>query len=199
MKKASMKKIGLVMGVSIIVALGFMAVKAAEGDMAKPGDMMKQGDMPKPGDMVKPVKECTMKDMQECTMKCMANCDKNMNDIPAAIASLDSAVRAMDAGNTADAKMEIEKVKKTLKDMLVTQKKCMEKMPTVNNACPITGKKIDMMNTPETLTALYKGKKVGFCCPACPSEWEKLPDAEKDAKLEARMFKVPEAKNMLVK
>ena len=193
MEKRRMTKIGLVLGVSIIVALGFMAVKAAESDI------MKQGDMTKPGDMVKPVKECTMKDMQECTMKCMANCDKNMNDIPAAIASLDNAVKAMDAGNTADAKMEIEKAKKTLKDMLVTQKKCMGKMPTVNDACPITGKKIDMMNTPDTLTTVYKGKKVGFCCPACPPEWEKLPDPEKDAKLEHRMFKVPEVKNMQVK
>jgi hypothetical protein len=193
MKKGRMTKNGLVLGVSIIVALGFIAVKATEHDMSKPGGMIKAGDMSKPA------KVCTMKDMQECTMKCMANCEKNMKDIPAAIASLDNAVKAIDAGNTAEAKMEIEKANKMLKDMLIAQKKCMEKMPTVNDACPITGKKIDMMNTPEKLTILYKGKKVGFCCPACPAEWEKLTDAEKDAKLEPRMFKAPEAQDMQVK
>jgi hypothetical protein len=191
MEKARMTKIGLVLGISIIVALGFMTVKAAEGDMAKPGDMMKQGDM------AKPVKECTMKDMQECTMKCMANCEKNMNDIPAAIASLDNAVKAMDAGNTADAKMEIEKAKKMLKDMLMTQKKCMGNMPTVNNACPITDAKIDMMNTPENLITMYKGQKVGFCCPNCPPAWEKLTDKEKNEKLEKVMFKMTEKEKMM--
>ena len=102
----------------------------------------------------------------------------------------------MDAGNTADAKMEIEKAKKILKEMQMAQKKCMEKMPTVNDRCPITGKKIDMMNTPENLTTLYKGKKVGFCCPACPPEWEKLTEQKKTPKLEKVMVKVPEAKNM---
>ena len=33
MKKARMIKIGLVLGIGVIVALGFMAVKAAESDM----------------------------------------------------------------------------------------------------------------------------------------------------------------------
>jgi len=178
MKNGRMARIGFVLGISVIVALGFMAVKAAEGDV------------------VKPVKECTMKDMHECAMKCTTNCEKSMKDVSGVMALLDGAVKAMDAGNTADAKKEIEKAKMMLKDLLTTQKKCMAKMPTINDGCPISGKKIDMMNTPENLTTLHKGKKVGFCCPACPPAWEKLTDAEKDAKLEKVMFKAPEAKKM---
>ena len=33
------------------------------------------------------------------------------------------------------------------------------------------------------VTAMYKGMKVGFCCQDCVEEWNKLSDAEKDAKL----------------
>jgi hypothetical protein len=178
MGKVRMAKIGFVLGIGIIVTLGFMAVKAAEGDTAKP------------------VKECTMKDMHECTMKCTMNCEKNIKDTSEVMVLLEGAINAMDAGNTADAKKDIEKAKMILKDLHMAQKKCMAKMPTVNDCCPISGKKIDMMNTPENLTALYKGKKVGFCCPACPPEWEKLTDKEKDEKLEKVMFKAPEAKKI---
>jgi hypothetical protein len=177
MEKARMTKIGFVLGIGIIVTLGFMVVKAADN-------------------MAKPVKECTMKDMHDCTMKCTMNCEKNMTDVSGAMALLDGAVKALDAGNTAEAKREIEKAKTLLKDMHMAQKKCMEKMPTVNDRCPISGKKIDMMNTPENLTTLYKGKKVGFCCPACPPAWDKLTDKEKTEKLEKVMFKMPESKKM---
>lgn len=197
MSKARMVKIGFVLGIGVIITLGFMAVKAAEGDMMKPGDTMKQGDIMKPGDMMKPGKEGMMKNMQECMMRCTANCEKNMKGTSDAIVSLDNAVKALDAGNTADAKMEIEKAKTLLKEMQIAQKKCMDKMPAVNDCCPVSGKKIDMMNTPENLTTLYKGKKVGFCCPACPPEWEKLTDAEKDVKLEKVMFKMTEKEEMM--
>jgi hypothetical protein len=173
MGKVRMTKIGLVLGIGVIVALGFMAVKAAEGDMAKP------------------VKECTMKDMHECTMKCTMNCEKNMKDTSEAMAMLDAAVIALDAGNTSDAKKEIEKAKMMLKDMHMAQKKCMEKMPTVNDRCPISGEKIDMMNTPENQTLMYKSQKVGFCCTKCPVAWEKLTDKEKSEKLEKVMPKMP--------
>ena len=99
MEKRKMTKTWFVLGMGLIVALGFMAVKAAEGEMAKPDEMTKPG------------KECTMMDMQICVMKCMMNCDKNTKDLSVAMASLDAAVKAIDAGNMADAKMEIEKAK----------------------------------------------------------------------------------------
>ena len=42
---------------------------------------------------------------------------------------------------------------------------------------------IDPAKVPESLTREYKGQKVALCCAGCPSEWDKLSDAEKDAKL----------------
>ena len=50
----------------------------------------------------------------------------------------------------------------------------------VNARCPIMGGKVA-----DGLTRDYKGQKVGFCCGGCPSQWDKLTDAGKDAKLAA--------------
>lgn len=168
-----MTQIGIVLGIGIIVALGFISVRAADEKMAKP------------------VKECTMKDMYDCTMKCTTNCEKNINETTDVMTMLDAAVVALDAGNTDDAKKEIEKARAILKNMKMMQKKCIEKMPTVNDACPISGQKIGMMDTPEKLTTIFKGKKVGFCCPNCPPAWDKLTDTEKEEKLAKVLYKAP--------
>ncbi|MDY7011970.1 MAG: hypothetical protein SVV80_14665 [Planctomycetota bacterium] len=53
----------------------------------------------------------------------------------------------------------------------------------VNVRCPIMGTPIDPAKVPDNLTREYKGKKVAFCCAGCPVEWDKLTDAERDAKL----------------
>jgi hypothetical protein len=37
--------------------------------------------------------------------------------------------------------------------------------------------------TDPDVTVMYKGVKVGFCCEDCIGKWNKLSDAEKDAKL----------------
>jgi hypothetical protein len=47
------------------------------------------------------------------------------------------------------------------------------------------GSKIDPANVPANLTRVYKDQTVGFCCSMCPPQWDKLSDAEKDAKLAA--------------
>ncbi len=60
-------------------------------------------------------------------------------------------------------------------------------VPAVNARCPISGKAIDRMNIPEDQSRMYKGMKIGFCCTNCPGVWDKLSDAEKDAKLEKVM------------
>jgi hypothetical protein len=57
--------------------------------------------------------------------------------------------------------------------------------PFVNTRCPILGTAISPANVPESLTRIYKGQKVAFCCDGCPQAWDKLTDAEKDAKLKA--------------
>ena len=59
----------------------------------------------------------------------------------------------------------------------------------VNAKCPIRGEAIDPAKVPEDLVRTYKGQKVGFCCAGCPEAWDKLTDAQKDAKLQAAMAK----------
>jgi hypothetical protein len=54
---------------------------------------------------------------------------------------------------------------------------------TVNNRCPMTLTPIDPNNVPDSKVRYYKGMKVGFCCGGHPELWDKLSDAEKDAKL----------------
>ncbi|MCY2930375.1 MAG: hypothetical protein NTV86_12915 [Planctomycetota bacterium] len=54
---------------------------------------------------------------------------------------------------------------------------------TVNDRCPIMGGKIDPAAVPANLTREFNGEKVGFCCGGCPAAWDKLPDAQKEAKL----------------
>jgi hypothetical protein len=58
----------------------------------------------------------------------------------------------------------------------------------VNSKCPIMGSALDK-NVPEDLTRTFKGQKVGFCCDDCPPQWDKLFDAEKDAKLQGALAK----------
>ena len=134
-----------------------------------------------------PAKDGTMQDMQKCLMTCIECCEKNMKNTSEAIALLDEAVKATEMGNAAEAKMKIEKANMLLKDMHIAQKKCMEKMPAANDRCPITGKKINRMDAPENPTALYKGKKIGFCSLTCLPLWDRLTDQEKDQKLEKVM------------
>ncbi len=55
----------------------------------------------------------------------------------------------------------------------------------VNLRCPIMGTPIVPGNVTPDLTREYKGQKVAFCCSMCPPAWDKLTDAEKDAKLKA--------------
>ena len=123
------------------------------------------------------------KGMHKGDMKCAMTCQKNMEDLSSAMMSLDAAIKAIDAGDNTGAKADIEKARGMLADVKMSIEKCMAQMPVVNEKCPITGKSIDKMNVPADLTQMYKGMKIGFCCPACPPAWDKLTDTEKDAKL----------------
>ncbi len=55
----------------------------------------------------------------------------------------------------------------------------------VNSRCPIMGSAIKPESVTANLTRDYKGQKIGFCCAGCPSAWDKLTDAQKQAKLSA--------------
>ncbi len=53
----------------------------------------------------------------------------------------------------------------------------------VNAICPMMGTTIDPTKVTESLTRVYEGKKVAFCCGECTGPWDKLTDDEKAAKL----------------
>lgn len=180
------RKIGLLAIVGILALMGFVAVQAATENGV---DTMVKAS----------AKGCTMGEMRGCVAECMKTCDKNMGDLAAAMTALDGANKAIDAGKTAEAKVEIAKAQKLLKGIEQAQKKCMGTMPVCNAQCPISGKKLDMMNVPENCTTMYKGQKMGFCSPACPAAWKMLPDAEKDAKLKTSMLKDIEVEKEMMK
>ena len=52
-----------------------------------------------------------------------------------------------------------------------------------NNKCPMTGRAINK-GVP---MRIFNGKIIGFCCGACPSAWDELPQGDKRDKLEAAM------------
>ncbi len=54
----------------------------------------------------------------------------------------------------------------------------------VNVTCPMMGSPIDPNNVTPELVRMHKGKKVAFCCGGCPAAWDKLSEAQKEAKLQ---------------
>lgn len=134
-----------------------------------------------------PMRKCTMGDMNKCMAGCMKKCQANMEDVAAAKAAIKAAIEAIDKGDAKIAKIKMEKAEKLLANVHKCMKENVEQMPCCNAKCPISGKSIDRMNCPKELTCVYKDMKIGFCCPNCQPEWNKLTDAEKDAKLKDAM------------
>jgi hypothetical protein len=128
-----------------------------------------------------------MEKMHKCTEMCTKKCQTNMMDISEAKASIKMAIEAIDKGDMAAAKSELEKADKLLTTVHKSMEENIEKMPCANSKCPISGKEFDNMNVPKDRTRMYKGMKIGFCCPMCPPEWDKLTDEQKDAKLKEVM------------
>lgn len=60
-----------------------------------------------------------------------------------------------------------------------------------NKICPMMGGKVDA----EGETVQWDGKTVGFCCPDCLPEWNKLSDAEKQKKWDAAKAKAEDNKS----
>lgn len=56
----------------------------------------------------------------------------------------------------------------------------------INTTCPIMGSPINSAKVSSSLVREFKGQKVAFCCPGCPAQWDKLSDAQKQAKLTQR-------------
>jgi len=109
--------------------------------------------------------------------------------------SIDLAIRDLEAGKTSSALAELKRAK-DLVARLQTQASATSrpadrvsgpapagKAGFINTKCPIMGGSINPAKVPERLIREYKGRKVAFCCGGCPSKWDKLSDAEKDARL----------------
>ncbi len=105
-------------------------------------------------------------------------------DLPLAIQSIGQAVKAIESG---DRQTELAELTKAV-NMLASIHEALGKhvkLQFVNARCPIMGSLIKPESVTANLTRDYKGQKVGFCCAGCPSAWDKLTDAEKQAKLSA--------------
>ncbi len=103
-------------------------------------------------------------------------------DLPMAILSIGQAIKATESG---DKKTELAELNKAV-NMLVTIHAALGKHVKpqfVNSRCPIMGSPIDRDKVDASLTRDYNGQKIAFCCGGCPSAWDKLTDAQKQAKL----------------
>lgn len=105
-------------------------------------------------------------------------------DLPMAILSISEAVKAIESGDRKTELAELNKAVNTLVTIHAALGKHV-KPQFANNRCPIMGSRInpDMVNA--SLTRDYKGQRIAFCCAGCPSAWDKLTDAQKQAKLSA--------------
>ena len=104
-----------------------------------------------------------------------------------ALKSIDAAAKAVEAGEKAAATVELIKARALV---AATHKALAEhaEAPVVANVrCPMMGTTIDPAKVPAHLTRTFNGRKIGFCCGGCPMAWDKLTDAQKDAKLTGAM------------
>ena len=103
-------------------------------------------------------------------------------NLPIVILSIDKAAKAVESGDKKTALAELHKARK----MLIAIYEAIGthvKPQFVNNRCPMMGSPINPEKVASNLIRDYKGQKVAFCCAGCPSMWDKLPNALKQAKL----------------
>ena len=116
------------------------------------------------------------------------NFTSNLENIDAAMESLDSISKAIDLGDTESAKAQIEEAKNMLKPVRSSIYNYIQNESQIANlCCPIDGEAIDPNQTPQENTCMYKNKKIGFCCQKCFEKWDSLSDGEKQLKLDAAM------------
>ena len=102
--------------------------------------------------------------------------------VPMALKSLATLQKAIEAGHKEHALMELKKIQGLL--TVVQQTLGQNVKPEfANTACPIMGSRINTSKLPASLIRKFNGQKVGFCCAGCPAQWDKLSNAQKQAKL----------------
>ncbi len=96
--------------------------------------------------------------------------------------SIDKAAKAIESGDKNIVQAELNKALKKLisiYEVLGTH----IKPQFANNLCPIMGSPINTNMVAKSLIRSYQGQKVAFCCAGCPSNWDKLTDIQKQARL----------------
>ena len=102
--------------------------------------------------------------------------------LPAALASIEKALKAVESDNKRVALNELRKAQRTL--ATVSQALAKHLKPAfVNTRCPIMDSPINPKKVTKTLIRDYNGQKLAFCCAGCPSAWDKLTNLQKQAKL----------------
>jgi hypothetical protein len=102
--------------------------------------------------------------------------------VPNALKAITAAREAIQAGQSANALAELQKAEQALK-VIQTSLAQYTGPRFANTRCPIMGTAIDPAKVTESLTRVYKGQTIAFCCSMCPPAWDKLTDAQRDAKL----------------
>jgi hypothetical protein len=104
--------------------------------------------------------------------------------------SIDNAIQSIEAGNSEPALAELKKAQQMLaviKESLAGQMKS----EFVNAKCPMMGSPINPEKISDNLIREFKGQQVAFCCGGCPDMWDKLSDAQKEAKLSEKKAAAP--------
>ncbi len=96
--------------------------------------------------------------------------------------AMQAAKKAADSGDAKKASEQIDKAHAALMQLKNSIQQNEGSLVSVDNKkCPIMG--MEIQRVPESLTRVYKGQKIGFCCHDCPQMWDRLSDEEKDRKL----------------
>jgi hypothetical protein len=96
---------------------------------------------------------------------------------------LDAAQKAADQGDAKAAAAQIAKASAVLEQLQASVKQSEGDLISVDNQkCPIMDMAVGKV--PESLTRIYKGRRIGFCCHDCPQMWDRLSEAEKNAKFQ---------------
>ena len=103
-------------------------------------------------------------------------------DLPMAMLSIVQAIKAAESGDKKTELAELNRAVNTLMAIHTAIGKHV-KPQFANSRCPIMGSPINRDKVDPSLTRDYNGQKIAFCCGGCPSAWDKLIDAQKQAKL----------------
>jgi hypothetical protein len=102
--------------------------------------------------------------------------------LPAIQDAIQKAIRHTEAGHPQAALAELKRAQSSLK--AAHQALGQHLQPKfVNNRCPIMGSPINAGKVTADLVRNHQGQKVAFCCAGCPAAWDRLGDADKEAKL----------------